>query len=217
MSIRIIIVDDHSITREGLRVLLEKQPDIEVVAEAENGRAGVRLAKRHQPDIVVMDINMPDLNGIDATRQIITELPHVKVIALSMYSDRSYVKGMLKAGASGYLLKNCAFEELTIAIHAVQENETYLSSKISDIVRKEFIKLLKSGDTSAANVLTDREREVLQLIAEGMKTKEIADHIHISVKTVEARRRQIMEKLKIDNVAGLTKYAIKEGLTSLEI
>ncbi len=217
MSIRIIIVDDHSITREGLRALLEKQPDIEVVAEAENGRTGVKLAKRHQPDMVVMDINMPDLNGIDATRQIIEEVPTVKVIALSMYADRSYIKGMLKAGASGYLMKNCAFEELTLAIRAVHADETYLSSKISDIVRKEFIKLLKSGDTSAAGILTDREREVLQLIAEGMKTKEIADHIHISVKTVEARRKQIMEKLKIDSVAGLTKYAIKEGLTSLEI
>lgn len=216
MKTTILIVDDHIITRQGLRALLEKQPNMVVVAEAENGREGIKLALRHTPDIIVMDINMPGLNGVDATRQILAELPEASVIALSMYSDRSYVKGMLKAGAAGYLLKSCAFEELTHAIRTVKGGETYLSPKISDIVRKEFIKLLKSGESTAANILNDKEREVLQLIAEGMRTKEIAEHIHVSIKTVEARRRQIMEKLKIDNVAGLTKYAIKEGLTPLE-
>lgn len=217
MSIQILLVDDHSITREGLCVLLEKKPNFTVIKQAENGRAAVKLAKQHKPDVIVMDINMPDLNGIDATRQILAELPDVKIIALSMYSDRSYVKGMLQAGASGYLLKNCAFDELAKAIETVYNNQTYLSPRISEIVRKEFVKLMKSDDTSATELLTDREREVLQMIAEGYKTKEIADRIHVSVKTVEARRRQIMDKLNIDSVAGLTKFAIREGITSIEI
>lgn len=217
MSIQILLVDDHSITREGLCVLLEKKPNFTVIKQAENGRAAVKLARQHKPDVIVMDINMPDLNGIDATRQILAELPDVKIIALSMYSDRSYIKGMLQAGASGYLLKNCAFDELAKAIETVYNNQTYLSPKISEIVRQEFVKLMKSGDNSATELLTDREREVLQMIAEGYKTKEIADRIHVSVKTVEARRRQIMEKLNIDSVAGLTKFAIREGITSIEI
>ncbi|MFH2066260.1 MAG: response regulator transcription factor [Pseudomonadota bacterium] len=217
MSIQILLVDDHSITREGLYALLEKKPNFTVIKQAENGRTAVKLARQHKPDVIVMDINMPDLNGIDATRQILAELPDVKIIALSMYSDRSYVKGMLQAGASGYLLKNCAFDELAKAIETVYNNQTYLSPRISEIVRKEFVKLMKSDDTSATEILTDREREVLQMIAEGYKTKEIADRIHVSVKTVEARRRQIMEKLNIDSVAGLTKFAIREGITSIEI
>jgi two-component system, NarL family, response regulator NreC len=217
MSIQILLVDDHSITREGLYALLEKKPNFTVIKQAENGRAAVKLARQHKPDVIVMDINMPDLNGIDATRQILAELPDVKIIALSMYSDRSYVKGMLQAGASGYLLKNCAFDELAKAIETVYNNQTYLSPGISEIVRKEFVKLMKSDDVSPTELLTDREREVLQMIAEGYKTKEIADRIHVSVKTVEARRRQIMEKLNIDSVAGLTKFAIREGITSVEI
>ncbi len=217
MSIQILLVDDHSITREGLYALLGKKPNFTVIKQAENGRAAVKLARQHKPDVIVMDINMPDLNGIDATRQILAELPDVKIIALSMYSDRSYVKGMLQAGASGYLLKNCAFDELAKAIETIYNNQTYLSPRISEIVRKEFVKLMKSDDTSATELLTDREREVLQMIAEGYKTKEIADRIHVSIKTMEARRLQIMEKLNIDSVAGLTKFAIREGITSIEI
>lgn len=217
MSIRILLVDDHSITREGLCALLEKNRNITVLQQAENGRAAIRLARNLRPDVIVMDINMPDLNGVDATRQILAELPDVKIIALSMYSDRSYVKGMLQAGASGYLLKNCAFEELTRAIETVHRNQTYLSPRISDIVRQEFVQMMNADPPSASAVLTDREREVLQLIAEGYRTKEIAERIHISIKTVEARRRQIMEKLGIDSVAGLTKFAIREGITSIEI
>jgi len=215
MSIKIMIVDDHSITREGLKALLEKRSEMQVVAEAENGRIAVKLARKLKPDIIVMDINMPDLNGIEATRQIISESPDAKVVALSMYSDKSYVKGMLKAGVSGYVMKNCAFEELIHAILTVMKNQTYLSPRISDIVRQEFVSMLESEDTSPISVLTEKECEVLQLIAEGVKTREIASRINISVKTVEARRRQIMEKLKIDNIAELTKFAVREGLTSL--
>jgi DNA-binding NarL/FixJ family response regulator len=216
MSIRILIADDHSITREGLKVMLNKMENFEVVAEAENGRLAVSLTRKHQPDVVVMDINMPDLNGVDATRQIVAELPQTRIIALSMYSDRSYVKGMLKAGVSGYLLKNCAFEELADAIQTVMRYQTYLSPKVSEIVRDEFVKMMGSNEPNAVELLTDKEREVLQLIAEGKKTKDIAELLHISVKTVEARRSKIMEKLNINNVAGLTKYAIREGLTSIE-
>ncbi|MBI5552033.1 MAG: response regulator transcription factor [Desulfobacterales bacterium] len=216
MSIRILIADDHSITREGLKVMLNKMENFEVVAEAENGRIAISLARKLQPDVVVMDINMPDLNGVDATRQIVAELPQTRIIALSMYSDRSYVKGMLKAGVSGYLLKNCAFEELAEAIQTVMRYQTYLSPKISEIVRDEFVKMMGSNEPNTVELLTDKEREVLQLIAEGKKTKDIAELLHISVKTVEARRSKIMEKLNINNVAGLTKYAIREGLTSIE-
>jgi DNA-binding NarL/FixJ family response regulator len=216
MSIRILIADDHSITREGLKVMLNKMENFEVVAEAENGRLAISLTRKLLPDVVVMDINMPDLNGVDATRQIVAELPQTRIIALSMYSDRSYVKGMLKAGVSGYLLKNCAFEELADAIQTVMRYQTYLSPKISEIVRDEFVKMMGSNEPNNVELLTDKEREVLQLIAEGKKTKDIAELLHISVKTVEARRSKIMEKLNINNVAGLTKYAIREGLTSIE-
>ncbi len=216
MSIRILIADDHSITREGLKVMLNKMENFEVVAEAENGRLAISLTRKLLPDVVVMDINMPDLNGVDATRQIVAELPQTRIIALSMYSDRSYVKGMLKAGVSGYLLKNCAFEELADAIQTVMRYQTYLSPKISEIVRDEFVKMMGSNEPNTVELLTDKEREVLQLIAEGKKTKDIAELLHISVKTVEARRSKIMEKLNINNVAGLTKYAIREGLTSIE-
>ncbi|MDA8138332.1 MAG: response regulator transcription factor [Desulfobacteraceae bacterium] len=216
MTIRILIVDDHSITREGLKVLLNKTENFEVVAEAENGRAAISLTRKLQPDVVVMDINMPDLNGVDASRQILSELPQTRIIALSMYSDKSYVRGMLKSGVSGYLLKNCAFEELSGAIDTVMRGQTYLSPKISEIVRKEFVKMMTTEEIGTTELLTDKEREVLQLIAEGRKTKEIAERLHISVKTVEARRSKIMEKLNINNVAGLTKFAIREGLTSIE-
>jgi two-component system, NarL family, response regulator NreC len=144
-------------------------------------------------------------------------LPQTRIIALSMYSDRSYVRGMLKSGVAGYLLKNCAFEELTGAIQTVLRNQTYLSPKISDIVRKEFIKLMDHEEEAApGELLSEKEREVLQLIAEGRRTKEIAEQLHISIKTVEARRSKIMDKLNINTVAGLTKYAIREGLTSIE-
>ncbi len=217
MTIRILIADDHNITREGLRALIDKKADFEVVAEAENGRAAISLARKHLPDVVVMDINMPDLNGIDAARQIMAELPETRIIALSMYSDRSYIKGMLKSGVAGYLLKSCAFEDLSRAIITVMRHQTYLSPNISEIVRKEFVKMMETDEAAApSESLTDKEREVLQLIAEGRKTKEIAHLLNISIKTVEARRGKIMEKLKINHVAGLTKFAIKAGLTSVE-
>jgi two-component system response regulator NreC len=217
MSVRIILAEDHRITREGLVNLLQERPDMEVVGEAENGREAVRLAKELSPDLVIMDVTMPDLNGIDATRIITSGSNNTKVIALSMYSDKQFVQGMIQAGASGYLLKDCAFEELVSAIQAVIQGDTYLSPGIAGIVVQDYLTKLTTDRSSADTVLTNREREVLQLIAEGNSTKEIAARLTVSVKTVETHRRQIMEKLGIFSIAELTKYAIREGLTSLHI
>ncbi len=188
---------------------------MEVVGEAENGRMAVRLAQELSPDIVVMDVAMPDLNGIEATRQVLNNRPKAKVIALSMHADRRFVVQMLKAGASGYLLKDCAFEELTNAIRAVVANRTYLSPKIADTIAKDYIRLFPKAELSAFSILTPRQRQVLQLLSEGNATSQIASHLQVSVKTVETYRQQIMEKLDIHSIAELTKYAIREGLTSL--
>jgi DNA-binding NarL/FixJ family response regulator len=217
MSTRILLADDHKITRQGLRALLEKQQDMEVVAEAEDGREAVRLAGEMAPDVIIMDVTMPDLNGIEATKQILSLSPDIKIIALSMHSDSTFVTAMLKSGAAGYLLKDCAFEELTRAIRTVIDDKTYLSPSISGVVVEDYIQRLSKADFAAPDILSNREREVLQLMAEGNSTKQIALKLHISVKTVETHRRQIMSKLDIHTVAELTKYAIKKGLTSLEM
>ena len=215
MSIRIILVDDHSILRSGIRNLLEKHADMEVVAEAEDGRMAVNLVGEHSPDVVVIDVSMPNLNGIEATRQIVSSAPDVKVLALSMHSDEQFVSGMLKAGASGYLLKGCDFEELTEAIRSVSKNRAYFSPSIANIVLNGYAGRTQSSSQPATSLLTAREREVLQLLAEGNSTKEIAVQLYVSVKTVEAHRQHIMGKLDIHNIAELTKCAIREGLTSL--
>ncbi len=215
MAIKVLIADDHQIVRQGLRTLLERDPDLEVVAEAENGRSTVRLARESNPEVIIMDVAMPDLNGIEATRQIISEMPKVKVIALSMYADRRFVSNMLKAGASGYLLKDCASEELVRAIRVVLAHKTFLSPGVADIVVKDYVQTPMGPEASVFNVLSNREREVLQLMAEGKSTNQIAELLHVSVKTVETHRQQMMQKLKIHSVAELTKYAIREGLTTL--
>ena len=215
MSIRILLADDHKIIREGLRALLGKNADMEVIEEAQDGLTTVHLAKRLLPDIVIMDIGMPDMNGIDATRQIISETKGIRVIALSMHSDRRFVLQMLKAGASGYLLKDSAFEELTQAIRTVMAGQPYLSPRITDVVIKEYIHHLPANETTVFTALSAREREVLQLLTEGKATKQIASCLNVSVKTIETHRQQIMEKLNIHSIAELTKYAIREGLTSL--
>lgn len=217
MSIRIILADDHTITREGLSALLEKKEGIEVVAQAENGRSAVKLCQKHKPDIVVMDISMPDLNGAEATSRIKAEFPDIKVIALSMYSDISYVAGMMTAGVNGYLTKNCIFEELVGAVFTVASGRFYLSEKISDVVLKDYAQIVSIGSPEKKNVLTPREREVLQLIAEGHKTANIAERINVSIKTVETHRKKIMTKLNVYSVAELTKFAVRTGITSLEL
>ena len=215
MSIRILIADDHQIVRNGLRSLIEKEPDIEVIAEADNGRTAVRIALELAPDVVIMDIAMPDLNGIEATRQIIAALPGTKIIALSMHADKRYVMEMLKAGASGYILKDNAYEELANAIRTALGNRTYLSSQVTEIVIGDYVKLAQTANDSVFSLLSAREREVLQLLAEGKNTARIAESLYISVKTVETYRQHIMEKLNIRSIAELTKYAIREGLTTL--
>jgi len=217
MNIRILIADDHKIMREGLRALLDKQSDMQVVAEAEDGLTTVRLAREVAPDIVIMDIAMPDLNGIGATKKIKAELPDVKVIALSMHSDRRFIAEMFRSGASGYLLKDHSFEELSNAIRVVVSNRIYLSPSIAGIVIEDYVRQLQKDEISpVTDVLTDREVEVLQLIAEGHSTKDIAFRLHVSTKTVETHRRQIMEKLDLFSIAELTKYAIRQGLTTVE-
>jgi DNA-binding NarL/FixJ family response regulator len=215
MGIRIILADDHKIVRDGLRSLIEKEDDMEVVAEAEDGRTAVQLSAKLSPHLVLMDIAMPVLNGIEATRQIIAAAPQCKVIALSMHADKRYIMEMLKAGASGYLLKDSAFEELACAIRTALNNKTYLSPPVSEVVIGDYVQQLNKSDGSVFSVLSAREREVLQLLAEGSSTAQIADRLHLSVKTVETYRQHIMEKLNIRSVAELTKYAIREGLTSL--
>ncbi len=216
MTIRVILADDHKIMREGLRALLEKQQNFEVVAEAENGLDAVQLTKKLRPHIVIMDIGMPGLNGIEATRQIIADVPSTKVIALSMHSDKRFVIEMLKAGVSAYLIKDSASEELASAIRTVLVNKPYLSPKITGVVLKDYLNTLSKTEPSAFTLLTPREREVLQLIAEGRTTKQIATVLFVSVKTVDTHRQQLMEKLNLRSVAELTKYAIREGLTSVD-
>ncbi len=214
MSIRIILAEDHKITREGLVNMLKEQPSMEVVGEAGNGREAIQLARELVPDLVIMDVTMPGLNGIDATR-IITSMPkNIRVIALSMYSDKQFVQGMMQAGASGYLLKDCAFDELVHAVRSVFKGDTYLSPGIAGIVVEDYVSRLTKSASSASSILTRREREVLQLISEGESTRHIASKLAISVKTVETHRRQMMGKIGIRTIAGLTKYAIREGLTS---
>ena len=216
MSIKVLLVDDHAIIREGLRSLLEKEPKMEVVADTDDGRKARELVRELSPDVVIMDITMPGLNGIEATRQITAEYPGVKVIALSIHSKRRYVADMLSAGAAGYILKECLFDELVQAIQAVAAGGQYLSPRITDVVVSDYVKRLSAASDSPVAALTSREREVLQLVAEGKPTKQIALELHVSTKTIEANRRQIMEKLNRHSVAELTKYAIREGLTTLE-
>lgn len=215
MTTHILIVDDHKIVRDGLKSLISREQGLEVVGEAENGRIAVQMARRLKPKIVIMDITMPELNGMDASRQILSELPGTKIITLSMHSDRRFVMEMFKAGVSGYLLKDCAFDELAQAIKSVISNHKYVSPVIAGTVIDDYVDQTSSGRESSAD-LTSREREVLQLIAEGMTTKQIANSLNVSVKTVETHRRKIMKKLDIHSIAELTKVAIQEGLTSVD-
>jgi len=214
VTIKVLIADDHQIVREGLRSMLEKEPGIIVVGEAEEGRTTLRLARELTPDVIIMDVAMPDLNGIEATRQIVAEFPTIKVIALSMHDDRRFVLHMIKAGAKGYLLKDSAFKDLAKAIRVVVANKTYLSSEIADIVVKDYLATTASEESSAFYLLSPREREVLQLIAEGKTSNQVAENLHVSIKTVETHRAQLLRKLKVKSVAELTKYAIREGLTT---
>lgn len=218
MSIRVLLADDHQIVRDGLKSMLANELDIQVVGEAENGRQALDIAREIKPDVVVMDIGMHDLNGIDATRRFTDEQPNVHVVALSTHSDRRFVSAMLAAGATGYLLKHGAFEDLATAIRMAAEGHTFLSAAVAGTVVEDYVRHLSApAETPLPGpTLSSREREVLQLMAEGLSTREIAETLHLSVKTIETHRRQIMEKLGIYNVAGLIKFAVREGISSLE-
>ena len=214
--ISVILADDHVIMRDGLRQLLVEESDIEVVGETDNGRDAVKLTLELKPEIVIMDVAMHDMNGIEATRQIKTENPEIQVIILSMHSERQIVIGCFRAEASGYLLKDSSSSELVEAIRTVHLGRKYLSQKISNIVLQEISDIKRDSEEIGVDILTNRENEILQLIAEGNSTKRIAKVLFISHKTVESHRANIMEKLDIHNIPELTKYAIRAGLTSVD-
>jgi DNA-binding NarL/FixJ family response regulator len=209
---RIMVADDHQILRQGLVALLGSQPDMTVVGQASDGREAVSLARDRSPDVVVMDVAMPNLNGIDATRQVLASVPSAKVIVLSAHGHQRMIAESLRAGASGYVPKDSAMEELVEAIRTVMAGERYLGPKVASVLATEYLE----AEPRSGHALTPREREVLQLIAEGKATKEAAAALGVSVKTVETHRRSMMEKLALFSVAELTKYAIREGLTTVE-
>jgi DNA-binding NarL/FixJ family response regulator len=217
LKLRVLLAEDHQLVRQGLRSMLENESDIEVVAEAVNGEEAVELAKKWRPKIVVMDIGLPRLNGLEATQRIAEDMPDVKVLILSVQTDRRSVSRALRRGASGYMQKDSAFEELARALRVVARGKTYLSPSITGVLVEDYVRVYPEDLASKPSVLTPREREVLQLIAEGHTTKEIASLLWISVKTVETHRRNIMRKVKLHSVAELTKYAVQEGITSPQV
>jgi len=214
-KLRILLADDHIVMRTGLRALLERQPNLEVVGESENGRETVELVASLGPDVVVMDVAMPVLNGIEATKTIVTQRPATAVVILSMHADESYVMRALKAGARGYLLKDSAAADLISAIQAVSQNKSFFSPKVSHILAEDYVRVLKQkGAVDSYDLLTGREREILQLLAEGKANKEVATTLNISPYTVETHRRHILAKLNLHNPAELILYAVRKGIIS---
>lgn len=214
---RILLADDHAMMRDGLRKLLEGQRGCVIVGEAEDGVETVRLAIELRPDIIIMDIGMPSLNGIEATRQIRLQAPDTRVLALSMYADRQFAQDMFKAGASGYVLKGAGFDELMDAIVAVSNGHRYISRPLQEILLDDYLNNLDKLSSANRSALSDREREVLQLLAEGKSNKEIAGILRVTVNTVDAHRKHISDKLSLKSIAELTKYAVTHGISSLEI
>jgi len=206
--IRILLVDDHAVVRQGFKMILDAQSDMEIVGEAGNGREAVELAERLRPEIVVMDVAMPELNGIEATRRLFASTPHSRVIALSMHKDSVYVREILRAGARGYLLKDSGAGDLVAAIRAVASGESYLSPAVSNAVLDDYRKHV----TDPIDLLSSREREVLQMLAEGKTNKEIATVLNLSVYTVDAHRGRIMEKLNLHSINELVRFAVRSGL-----
>jgi RNA polymerase sigma factor (sigma-70 family) len=217
MKIRVLVADDHAIIREGLRVMLGNQPDMEVVSVATNGREAIRLVDKHEPAVAVMDISMPELNGIEAIQQMLPRHPHIKVIVLSIHETKPYVYRALKAGARGYLIKETAGLEVVDAVRAVDRGERYLSQRIADLLTDvSFRNLETSIEVSPLETLSSREREILQLVAEGKTSQEIAERLSISPKTVDTYRSRLMHKIGVEDMAGLVKFAIQHGVISLE-
>jgi len=215
MTTRILIVDDHEMMRDGLRAVLEKEPGFHVVGEAASGREAVQQAADLGPDVVIMDVAMQDLNGVEATRQIKAQNGRIQVVALSSHSDRRYVTAILRAGAAGYVLKGNAYDQLRQAVRAVRAGRSFLCEEVAGAI-VETIRRPEHTGGSAFDILGPREREVLQLLAEGATSGEIAERLHVATSTVETHRRNVMRKLDLHSVAALTKYAIREGITSLE-
>jgi len=215
MPIRILLADDHTVVRDGLRALLERQPDMTVVAEAADGRDSVRLAEEQSPDVVVMDITMPNMNGIEATRRILAANPRTAVVILSMHQDESYVLRSLKAGAKGYLLKDSLRSDILDAIHAVSQGRSFLTRKISRMMQEDYVRQMeRRGVEDSYDLLTDREREILQLVAEGKANKEVASLLNISLTTVETHRTHILQKLGLHSVPDLILYAVRKNIIS---
>jgi two-component system, NarL family, response regulator NreC len=206
--IRILLADDHAVVRQGFKMILGAQPDMEIVGEAGNGRDAVELAAQIKPDVVVMDVAMPELNGIEATRRLAESVPHARVVALSMHKDSVYVREILRAGARGYLLKDSVAADLVSAVRAVARGEGYLSPSVSDAVLDDY----RRHVTNPIDLLTSREREVLQMLAEGKTNKEIATVLNLSVYTVDAHRGRIMEKLNLHSINELVRFALRNGL-----
>lgn len=215
MAIKIILTDDHAMIRAGIKSLIERDTDYEVVAEATNGRETVSMVQKLKPDVVVMDISMPDLNGVEATRQIKEIDNDIRIIALSVHKEVSFVRHMLKVGADAYLVKHSEFDELAEAIRTVLQGKTYLSPSISDLVINDYLKHLPEKDAQVFTRLSSREQEVLQMLVEGKSKKEIAETLYLSVKTIDSHRQNIMHKLGIDNFSDLVRYAIREGISEL--
>jgi DNA-binding NarL/FixJ family response regulator len=213
MPIRILLADDHTIVRDGLRALLERQADMSVVAEAADGRECVQLAERHLPDVVMMDVAMPEMNGIEAARRILSANPKTSVLMLSMHRDESYVLRALKAGARGYLLKDSPRDDVLAAIRTVAAGRSFLSRKVSEMLQEDYVRQLESrGLEDSYDLLTDREREILQLLAEGKANKEVANLLNISLTTVETHRAHILQKLSLHSTADLILYAVRKRI-----
>jgi DNA-binding NarL/FixJ family response regulator len=213
VQIRIVLADDHTIIRSGLRLLLEQQADFKVVAEGEDGRQAVQLVAKHHPDVVILDIGMPQLNGIEATRQIVAQEGHRNVVILSMHSDESYVLRALKAGARAYILKNAAEADLIRAVRAVSEGKSFFSPVISKMLLEDYVRQVREKEVEDSyDLLTPREREILQLLAEGKTNKEVASVLGLSPHTVETHRGNILEKLHLHSAAELILYAVRKGI-----
>ena len=213
---RLLLADDHNLMREGIRALLAKSPDLEIVGETDNGRTAVQMAQKLSPDLVILDITMPGLNGIEATRQIKYHLPKCKVIVLSMHASSDMIGDALRAGANGYLTKSCIGQELVQAVHTVAGNQTHLSPQVAGVVAEGYLEQMTSSAGHRTKALTPRQREILQLLADGYSTKQIAKQLCRSIKTIEMHRLHIMGQMGFDSIADLTKYAIRKGLASLE-
>jgi len=216
MGIRIVLADDHRIVRDGLCALLAREKDIELIGQADDGLGAVRLARELRPDIVVTDVSMPGLNGVEATRRIRADEPSVRVLCLSVHAESRMVLAVLEAGASGYVLKDCSYDELALAIRKAMADQVHLSAELVGLVVKEVRSRGQPPSAGSTAALTPREREMVQLLSEGLSTQQIADRLHVSIKTVATHREHVMQKLDISSLAELTRYALCEGLSSLD-